>query len=94
MGKQQYTEEFKIAAVKRVVKTSEPARKIAAELGVKHTTLRGWISKYKNVFDTFPSSNLESNNENLKRLEKEVKYLKEENEILKKAAAYFARNQK
>lgn len=96
MGKQQYSAEFKIEAVKRVERTGEPVTRVAAELGVKPNTLHGWISKYKSSPETpFPGSgHLKPEDEKYKRLERELKDLKEENEILKKAAAYFARNQK
>lgn len=96
MGKQQYSAEFKIEAVKRLERTGEPVTKVARELGIKPTTLHGWVSKYKNSPEVpFPGSgHLKPEDEKLKKLEKENKDLKEEIEILKKAAAYFARNQK
>lgn len=96
MGKQQYSAEFKIEAVKRLERIGEPVTKVARELGIKPTTLHGWVSKYKNSPEVpFPGSgHLKPEDEKLKKLEKENKDLKEEIEILKKAAAYFARNQK
>lgn len=96
MGKQQYSAEFKIEAVKRLERTGEPVTKVARELGIKPTTLHGWVSKYKNSTEApFPGSgHLKPEDEKLRKLEKENKDLREENEILKKAAAYFARNQK
>jgi len=43
----------------------------------------------------FPGSGkLRPDDEHLKKLERQVRELREENEILKKAAAYFAKNQK
>jgi transposase len=92
----QYSAEFKIEAVKRVEKTGETITKVASDLGVKPTTMQGWVNKYKNSPNVpFPGSgHLKPEDEKLKKLEKEIKDLKEENEILKKAAAYFARNQK
>ncbi len=96
MSKQQYSADFKIEATKRVLKLGESLTKVAAELGVKPTTLSGWVSKYKNSPEApFPGSgHLKPEDERLRKLEKENKDLKEENEILKKAATYFARNQK
>jgi transposase len=96
MGKKQYSTDFKIEAVKRFLKSGEPLTKVAEELGVKPTTFSGWVSKYKNSPESpFPGSgHLKPEDEKLRKLEKEIKDLKEENEILKKAAAYFARNQK
>lgn len=94
--KTQYSQEFKIEAVKRIERTGESPAKVARELGVKPTTLYGWIEKYKNSpADPFPGSGkLSSEDEKIKKLEKELRELREENEILKKAAAYFAKNLK
>lgn len=92
----QYSIEFKLEAVKRIDRTGEPVTKVAEELGVKPTTMQGWVKKYKQSPNTpFPGSgNLSPEDEKLKKLEKEIRELREENEILKKAAAYFAKNQK
>lgn len=92
----QYSTEFKLEAVKRIERTGEPVSKVAAELGVKPTTMQGWVKKHKQSPQSpFPGSgHLKPEDEKLKKLEKELKDLKEENEILKKAAAYFAKNQK
>lgn len=92
----QYSTEFKLEAIKRIERTGETVSKVAAELGVKLTTMQGWVKKYKQSPQSpFPGSgHLKPEDEKLKKLEKELKDLKEENEILKKAAAYFAKNQK
>lgn len=92
----QYSSEFKLEAVKRIERTGESVTKVAAELGVKPTTMQGWLKKYKKSPQApFPGSgHLNPEDEKLKRLERENRELKEEVEILKKAAAYFAKNQK
>jgi len=92
----QYSAEFKLEAVKRVERTKEPVSKVATDLGVKPTTLQGWVKKYKHSPNApFPSSgNLSPEDEKLRKLEKENRELKEEVEILKKAAAFFAKNLK
>ena len=94
--KKQYSVEFKIEAVKRLEKTGEPLSKVARELGVSPTTMHGWVQKYKESPETpFPGSgHLKPEDEKMRKLEKEIRDLKEENEILKKATAYFAKNQK
>ncbi len=94
--KKQYSAEFKIEAVKRLEKSGEHLSKVAKELGVAPTTMNGWVKKYKESPVTpFPGSgHLKPEDERLRKLEKEIRDLKEENEILKKAAAYFAKNQK
>ena len=92
----QYSSEFKLEAVRRIEKTGEPVTKVAAELGVKPTTMQGWVNKYRKSPEyPFPGSgNLSPDDEKLRKLERENRELKEENEILKKAAAYFAKNLK
>jgi transposase len=92
----QYSAEFKIEAIKRLEKSGESVNKVAEELGVKPTTMHGWVKKYKKSPEApFPGSgNLSPEDEKLKKLERENRELKDENEILKKAAAYFAKNLK
>lgn len=69
---------------------------MARELDLPPNTLHGWISKLgKHVEYAFPGTgNLHSADEELRKLRKEILDLKEENAILKKEAAYFAKNQK
>jgi len=94
----QYSAEFKMEAVKRVKRTGEAVAKVATDLDVKvkSTTLHGWIKNYrKSTAVPFPGDgHLTPEDERICRIEKENRELREENEILKKAAAYFAKNQK
>ena len=95
MGKQ-YSVEFKTEAVKRLEKSGESMTKVATDLGVKLTTMQGWVNKYRKSPNApfLGSGHLSPEDEKLHKIEKELRDLKEENDILKKAAAYFARNQK
>lgn len=92
----QYSAEFKLETVKRIEKTGESVSKVASDLGVKPTTLHGWIKNYRKSSATpFPGSGkLAPEDERIRKLERENRELKEENEILKKAASYFAKNLK
>ncbi len=96
MATKYYSPEFKMEAVKRVERTGESPKKVAAELGVNPNTLNGWLSRSRKQPDgPFPGSGkLSPEDDRLRKLERENKDLREEVEILKKAAAYFARNQK
>ena len=91
-----YTVEFKLEAVKRVQKTSESVSKVASDLGVNDNTLHGWIKRFREKPETpFPGSGkLSLEDDRLRKLERENRDLREEVEILKKAATYFAKNQK
>lgn len=68
----------------------------AKELGIHYSTVREWVKHYKqDGTNAFPGSgNLKPDDEEVRNMRKQLADLKEENEILKKAAAYFAKNLK
>lgn len=93
-----YTKEFKEEAVKLALK-SVSIDKTAKSLGVPSATLHGWIKLLKNkgslvTLDKDGIKDMASLLEENRRLHKELAIAREEKEILKKAAAYFAQNQK
>ncbi|WP_246105599.1 IS3 family transposase [Sporomusa termitida] len=85
----QFSAEFKLQAVKRVEATGGPVSKVAAELGINENTLHGWLKKYREKPNApFPGSGkLSPDDERLRKLERENRDLREENEILKKAGS-------
>lgn len=95
MGKV-YDQAYKTEICKRVVEAGEIVPAVAREVGISENTIYTWVSRYRenNIKAFVGSGHVKPENEELKRLQKENKELKEENEILKKAAAYFAKNQK
>lgn len=98
MGKNMnnYTKEFKQEAVKLVVERGRPAIGVAQELGVKASTLYVWVEKFKKHGQTaFPGKGyLMPQDEKVRQLEKELKEVAMERDILKKAMAVFSRHQK
>jgi transposase len=87
-----YTAEFKASAVKLAVESKRPLAQTARELGVSKDTLYGWVRQYHGKPQSGQDAvNSEHLYEELKRLRREVSILKEERDILKKAAAYFAK---
>ncbi len=92
----QYSKEFKEEAIKLVLEGNRSQSKIAQELGVANTTLSGWVRKYHHRPERGIKASLSPSETDLelKRMTKELREIKEENEILKKAAAFFAKNQK
>lgn len=88
-----YTAEFKESAVKLAVESKRPLTQTARELGVNKDTLYGWVRQYRGKPRVGQESvDSEPLYEELKRLRREVSILKEERDILKKAAAYFAKH--
>ena len=87
-----YTDEFKASAVKLAIESDQPVTKTAEDLGVNKNTLHTWISHYHRRQKP-KAGQVEEEHlyDELRRLRKENKRLKEEREILKKAAAYFAK---
>jgi transposase len=86
----QYPAAFKERAVKLAVESDQPIAQTARDLGVNENTLHTWIGTYHRAERQEQQVQAEHLYEELKRLRKENARLKEEREILKKAAAYFA----
>lgn len=87
-----YEEEFKKDAVKQVVEKEYGIADTAQRLGVHPDSLRNWIKKYKTPEAEVQAKISEDASKEIKRLQKELKRVTEERDILKKAAAYFASN--
>jgi transposase len=85
-----YPAEFKERAVKLAVESDQPIAQTARDLGVNENTLHTWIGKYHRAEHQEKVVNDEHLYEELKRLRKDNARLKEERDILKKAAASFA----
>ena len=92
-----YPKEFKLEAIRLLREGKRPIAEIARELGVKRTLLYRWKDQLEDngnkAFEGSGKPKLEDMSE-LSRLKRELKDVKEERDILKKAAAYFARDLK
>jgi transposase len=90
--KQAYTLEFKELAVKRVIE-GESIPKVGKELGVHDQTLRNWVkAATAGKLNGAGGKMVTPEAMELSRLRAENARLKRENEIIKKAAAYFAKD--
>lgn len=90
----QYTEEFREEAVGLVLESKSSLAQIAKDLGVSAWTLRGWVKKYRERSRVNQPRRAETVAEENRRLKRELSVLRQERDILKKAAAYFAREQR
>lgn len=86
-----YTSEFKESAIKLAIDSDRPISAIAKELGLKVNTLYNWIHKYHQSKGDVVGVKNDNINE-IKRLTKELNLVKQERDLLKKAAAYFAKH--
>ena len=89
MSNQRYPEEFKIQAVNQVTEKQLPVSEVAARLGVSVHGLYGWLKRYTKPLEQRVQEDDQS--AELRRLRAELKRVTEERDILKKAAAYFAK---
>ena len=84
-----YPPEFRRQAVE-LMRSGTPPKEVAADLGVSEQTLRNW--RRQGDVDAGRAEGLTTDErEELRRLRRENRRLQEEREILKKAAAFFAR---
>ncbi len=95
MRNSKYTKEFRDSSIQLAINSDKSTAKIAVDLDVNEKTLYNWIRQYKqanNIATKIPGNTTkESFEDEAKRLRKENKILKQERDILKKAAAYFAK---
>ena len=89
MSGKRYTEEFKAEAVKQVVDRGHPAAEVAARLGISAWSLHRWIKERRQPAEQRQAGQDQA--EELRRVCAELKRVTEERDILKKAAAYFAK---
>lgn len=86
-----YSSEFKESAIKLALEREKPIAQTASDLGVKKSTLYTWISKYAGPTGLIEKANNEHVYDEVKRLKKELARVTQERDLLKKAAAYFAK---
>lgn len=93
-----YAKEFKLEAVRMMDRGEKPAAELAMELGIRRNTLYKWKEqlqdKGEQAFTGQRGRPRKEEQSELTTLKQENERLKEELEILKKAAAYFARELK
>jgi len=93
MKKNFYSKEFKEGAVKLVLQEGGSIKQAAQELGVSGSAMRKWVRESPaKGGGSFPGSGrLSPEDQKTRDLEKKVRRLEMERDILKKATAFFAR---
>jgi transposase len=89
MSAKRYPEEFKLAAVRQITEGGYAVSEVARRLDVTVDSLYAWVKKYGPDAAVYQSKNAEQ--AELNQLRKELKRVTEERDLLKKAAAYFAK---
>ena len=89
MSRRRYTEEFKVAAVRQVTVEGHSVPEVAKRLGITTKSLYDW----KKLYGESPerAAQIKADHAENQRLKKELRRVTEERDILKKAAAYFAK---
>lgn len=89
MSGKRYTEEFKAEAAKQVLEHGRPTREVALRLGVSPDALYAWVRARRKAPDVREAEIGQA--AEVRRLQAELRRVTEERDILKKAAAYFAK---
>ena len=91
-----YSREFKLEAVGLITKKGYSIAEASQNLGIEYSVLRRWkIQLADDPQNAFPGKGrLKAPDEELRRTKRELERVKEERDILKKALAYFAEDQK
>lgn len=96
MGKRnQYSEEFKTEAVRMVTEQGRAVSDVSQSLSIGRTALRRWIKLDETASNSTKTSTGRMNQNpdaiRIKELEKQLKTLEKERDVLKKSIAFFAR---
>ena len=88
-----YDKQFKLSAVKMIVDGGMSVSRVSRDLGVTENTLHNWKRAYlEDQHNAFPGNGrMKPEEEELRKLKRELHIVKMERDILKKAIAYFAK---
>ncbi len=89
--RRRFTAEFKTEAVRLLEESGRPLQAVAEELGVHANQLRGWRNERLAAGSAEALARQKAEAAELARLRREVRRLEQDNEILRRAAAFFAR---
>ena len=93
-SRRQFDDEFKTQAVRLVLDEGKSVGSVARDLDLTETALREWVNRARADRTQGKTGLTTAEREELTRLRRENRILQEEREILKKAAAFFAKHQR
>jgi len=93
MQRRKFSREFKVEAVRLVKERGVSVARAAVDLNVHENVLRKWVKEFgSDPVQAFPGhGQMKPEQQEITRLRREVAKLKAERDILKKAAAFFAK---
>ena len=86
-----YNRDFKLQAARLVTEQGYSLREAGQRLGISAWSIQNWVKKFRRAGELPPEVELQPAAEQLRQLRNENIRLRMENDILKKAAAYFAK---
>jgi transposase len=89
--RRRFTAEYKAQAVQRLLESGKPLSEVATELGISCGQLSTWRTEHVAAGSAAALAARKAEQAEMQRLKRENKRLEEEVEILRKAAAFFAR---
>ena len=94
MARRSFPREFKLEAVRLVTEQGVTIAQAARDLDIHENVLRKWVRQYReDPAHAFPGAGqMKPEQAEIAQLKKEIRKLKAERDILKKAAAYFAKD--
>lgn len=93
-SRRRFSQEFKNELCREVISTSKSIKDVAVAYGVGAETLRNWLHKYREANGGTETELTVDERARLRQLERENSELRAETAFLKKATAYFAREQR
>lgn len=94
MKKIEHDETYKKQTVQYIKESGKPVAEVGRELKINANTLYGWVKRYGGEPEIVAVQAVKSEDQRLKEYQKQIRELQEENEILKKAMHFFAKDRR
>lgn len=94
MSRAKYSDEFKAQVVREVIDKERSIASVAASYDLVPQTVGNWVAKYKKEHGSEEERKAAAESAEIARLRAQNRELQQENEFLKKAAAFFAKEQR